>query len=59
MMCKQLGITPLFPYAKKLYGDNAAMIGAAAYFKYLKKDFIDPKKIDRIPDLKIGNAVRV
>ena len=52
-MCKELSIIPLFPYTKKLYGDNAAIIGVAAHFKYLKKDFIDPEKIDRLPNLKI------
>lgn len=54
MMCKQLGINPLFPYTKKLYGDNAAMIGAAAFFKYLNGDFANLDKIDRLPNLKIG-----
>lgn len=52
-MCKKHGLTPLFPYTKKLYGDNAAMIGLAAYFKYLKKDFIKPGKIDRNPNFKL------
>jgi len=53
-MCKKLNLAPLFPYSKRLYGDNAAMIGVAAYFKYLKKDFADPEKIDRLPNLKIN-----
>jgi len=52
-MCKELSLTPLFPYRKNLYGDNAAMIGIAAYFKYLKNNFTDTEYIDRQPDLKI------
>jgi N6-L-threonylcarbamoyladenine synthase len=52
-MCKELSITPIFPYSKKLYGDNAAMVGIAAYFKYQKKEFVKPEKIDRLPDFKI------
>lgn len=42
-----------FPYSKRLTGDNAAMIGVAAYFKAQRKEFIDPDKIDRDPNLKI------
>ena len=40
-----------FPYLQKLYGDNAAMIGVAAYFKTLasKKPFINPTKLERAP----------
>jgi len=51
--CKELSITPFFPYSKKLYGDNAAMVGIAAYFKYQGKEFVKPENIDRLPDLKI------
>ncbi len=40
------------PYSKKLYTDNAAMIGVAAYFRYLKKDFVkDIDSLDRQPNL--------
>lgn len=44
---------PIFlPYSKKLYTDNAAMIGVAAYFHYLKKDFVkDINALDRQPNL--------
>lgn len=42
-----------FPYTNKLYGDNAAMIGVAANFKMLKRKFVDPNKIDRIPNLRV------
>ncbi|HLE49185.1 MAG TPA: tRNA (adenosine(37)-N6)-threonylcarbamoyltransferase complex transferase subunit TsaD [Patescibacteria group bacterium] len=53
-MCKVKRITPLFPFHPKFNGDNAGMIGVAAYFKFLKNEFTDPKKIDRLPNLKLG-----
>lgn len=49
-MCKKYGIRALFPYTNKLTGDNAAMIGVAAY---LNQNFVDPNKIDRNPNLKL------
>lgn len=53
-LCKQYKITPLFPYSKKLYGDNAAMIGVAAYYKTQREGFDNKMaKIDRNPNLKI------
>ena len=44
---------PVFlPYSKKLYTDNAAMIAIAAYYKFLKKDFVkDIAGLDRQPNL--------
>ncbi|OGD59167.1 tRNA (adenosine(37)-N6)-threonylcarbamoyltransferase complex transferase subunit TsaD [Candidatus Beckwithbacteria bacterium RIFCSPLOWO2_02_FULL_47_23] len=44
---------PVFiPYSKKLFTDNAAMIAIAAYYKFLKKDFVkDIDKLDRQPNL--------
>jgi N6-L-threonylcarbamoyladenine synthase len=56
-MCKEFKIPLLSPYSKKLYGDNGAMIGVAAYFKYLNKEFIDLEKIDRLPNLKIDQKI--
>ena len=56
-MCKELSIIPIFPYRKKLYGDNAAMVGVAAYFKYQAGEFVKPEKIDRLPDLKIDQEI--
>lgn len=44
-------IRALFPKSKKLYGDNAAMVGIAAY---LNQNFIEPKVIDRVPNLKLA-----
>lgn len=41
----------LIPYSKKLFTDNAAMIGIAAYRHYLNQDFADPKTLDRQPSL--------
>lgn len=50
---KEFGVNILFPYTKKLCSDNAAMIGIAAYFKTQREEFVDPGKIDRIPNAKI------
>lgn len=44
----------LFPYYKYLNGDNAGMIGVAAYYKSLKDQFISDKDaLDRIPRLSL------
>lgn len=51
---KENGITVHFPTSNKLYGDNAAMIGVAAYFKAERGEFSDPNKIDRDPRLLLG-----
>jgi len=50
---KNTEIKVLFPYSKRLTGDNAAMIGVAAYFKALRGEFIEAGKIDRNPSAKI------
>jgi len=50
---KEFGIKIHFPYFKKLTGDNAAMIGFAASFKYDRNEFTEVDKIDRNPNLKI------
>lgn len=50
---KKSGIAIHFPYSKKLTGDNAAMIGVAAYFKFQRKEFVNPNKIDRDPRAKL------
>jgi len=54
-MCKQSDIRVSFPYSKKLTGDNAAMVGIAAYFKAKRGEFIDPGEIDRKPNAKISD----
>lgn len=51
---REFGVNVLFPYSKKLYGDNAAMIGVAAYFKAQRGEYITPDKIDRDPRAKIS-----
>ena len=52
---KETEIKVLFPYSKKLTGDNAAMIGVAAYYKVQRGEFIKFDKIDRSPNLKISD----
>jgi N6-L-threonylcarbamoyladenine synthase len=53
-LCKENEITVAFPYSKKLTGDNAAMIGIAAYYKASRNGYISPDIIDRSPNLKIN-----
>jgi N6-L-threonylcarbamoyladenine synthase len=49
-MAKKLGVRVFLPYTKKLCGDNAAMIGVAAYFKAKRGEYEkDISKVDRIP----------
>lgn len=52
---KETGVKVSFPYSKKLTGDNAAMIGLAAYFKFQRKEFTKPEEIDRKPNFKIDS----
>lgn len=40
-----------FPTDKKLIGDNAGMIGVAAYYKALRNEFVDIDFLDRDPVL--------
>jgi tRNA N6-adenosine threonylcarbamoyltransferase len=52
--CKQNDLQFLYPKLKKLNGDNAAMIGVAAYFNYLKCDFVaDFETLQRVPRLSL------
>jgi len=39
------------PYTKKLFTDNAAMIGVVASFKYGRGEFSNPSTLDRLPNL--------
>lgn len=50
-LSKEYSIKVLFPKSKKLYGDNAAMVGIAAF---LNQNFIEPNNIDRVPNLKLA-----
>jgi len=54
---KELGIRVWFPYSKKLYGDNAAMIGIAAEFK-LRQGSVEKnlETIDRSPRARIDQG---
>src|SRR3989338_1022303 len=46
----------LFPVFKTLYGDNAAMIGIAAYYRALKNQFVDNlESLDRIPRARLDS----
>ncbi len=42
-----------YPTSKKLYGDNAGMIGVAAYQHATKKDFMNPVDLERAPNLSL------
>lgn len=55
-LAKEYGLKVHYPYSKKLITDNAAMIGIAAYYQYLKSDFTDPKTLDRLPNLNFPKA---
>lgn len=48
---REFNINVHYPYTNRLTGDNAAMIGVAAY---LNQKFVDPKTTDRDPDLRIN-----
>lgn len=50
-IAKEFSIKVMFPESRKLYGDNAAMIGIAAY---LHKNYVKPDDIDRVPNLKLA-----
>lgn len=50
---KEFNIKIRFPYTKKLSGDNAAMIGITAYYKFLRKNENEFEKIDREAQAKI------
>lgn len=50
-LAREYGLPTHIPYSKKLITDNAAMIGIAAYYQYLRNDFADPNKLDRLPNL--------
>lgn len=47
---KEFDIKVHFPYSNKLYGDNAAMIGVAAF---LNPKYVSPTKINRNPRLRL------
>ncbi len=56
VLAKEYDLPVYYPRNKKLITDNAAMIGIAAYYQYLNKDFIDPTSLDRLPNLNFAKA---
>ncbi len=50
---KNLGVPVYFP-DKKFTSDNAAMIALAGYHKFLRGEFSDPKRLERVPSLRLG-----
>lgn len=55
-VASEYGLPVYYPYSKKLITDNAGMIGIAAYYQYLRHDFILPDKLDRLPNLNFAKA---
>lgn len=51
LVAKEYGVPTYIPYSKKLFTDNAAMIGVAASFQFARGEFTDPADIDRLPNL--------
>jgi N6-L-threonylcarbamoyladenine synthase len=59
-LARKFGLKLMIPYNKKLYGDNAAMIGVTAFLKAKKNPTIathDLKEIDRSPRLRIDSNI--
>ncbi len=49
---KEFNLPVFIPYSRKLFTDNAAMIGVCAYFQAKRGDFVkNIKKLDRMPNL--------
>lgn len=55
-VAREYGLPVHIPFTKKLFTDNAAMIGISAYYQYLRQDFTDPNKLDRLPNLNFAKA---
>lgn len=55
-LAKEYSLPVHYPRNKKLITDNAAMIGVAAYYQYLRNDFINPESLDRLPNLNFPKA---
>lgn len=53
-IAKEHNLPVFFPPNKKLIGDNAAMIGVAAGYKYRRKEFVAKlEELDRVPRLSL------
>lgn len=51
-IAKNHGLKVYLPYSKKLFTDNAAMIGVTAYFKAKRGEFVENfDSLDRLPNL--------
>jgi len=49
---KKYQVSVLIPYDKKLFTDNAAMIGVSAWYQAKRNDFVkDINSVDRLPNL--------
>jgi N6-L-threonylcarbamoyladenine synthase len=50
--CKKYGLKLFIPYSKKLFSDNAAMIGVCAWYQAKRGDFVkNIDSLDRLPNL--------
>jgi N6-L-threonylcarbamoyladenine synthase len=55
---KLYNIPTHLPYSKRLLTDNAAMIAIAAYYQFLRQNFVTSiQKLDRIPSLNFKNRL--
>lgn len=55
-VAKENNLPVLFPPYKNLTGDNAAMIGVAAHYKYPRGEFVkNPEMLDREPRLRLDS----
>lgn len=50
-VAQEYGIPTYIPYSRKLFTDNAAMIGVAASYQCVRGEFSDPEELDRLPNL--------
>ena len=59
VLLKSYNLKLITPYSKRLYGDNAAMVGVSAYLKNKNTKVINYKieEIDRKPDLNINQDI--
>lgn len=55
MLGREVGLPIYFPIGKKLNTDNAAMIAAAAYFKYNRGEIVvKMEEFEREPRMKLN-----
>jgi len=57
-VARQFGLKVFIPYSKKLFTDNAAMIGICAWYQVKRGDFVkDIVNLDRLPGLNFKRLV--